>query len=244
MAASFIGELLGRRAKSPHFPNISDKDSTTSVEVSEYILEALGLPEPGFTPSSSPGTSLEHSVSKDLQNELPKRDPSRAWDVRHKQNALNSFSQYSHLRDLTRAIDSDESGTLRVVVGGDYLITPDVTVRRGEEGSPLHASVSCKWTLRSDRAQNARTEARGLIQHRKGRAPHIVVVTAEPLPSRLASLGFGTGDIDALYHIAYPELLEGVEQYGTDGEKQNLDVMVRGNRLRDYTDLAGLFVSE
>ena len=232
------------RAKSPHFPNICDKDSTTSVEVSEHILDALGLPEPEFVPSSSPGTSLEHAVSEDLQKDLARRDPTKSWDVRHKQNALNSFSQYSHLRDLARAIDSDESGTLRVVVGGDYLITPDVTVRRGEEGAALHASVSCKWTLRSDRAQNARTEARGLIQHRKGRAPHIVVVTAEPLPSRLASLGFGTGDIDALYHIAYAELLEGVDRYGTDGEKQNLDVMVRGNRLRDYNQLAELLVSE
>jgi len=27
----------------------------------------------------------------------------------------------------------------------------------------LHASVSCKWTLRSDRAQNARTEALNLM---------------------------------------------------------------------------------
>jgi len=41
----------------------------------------------------------------------------------------------------------------------------------------LHASISCKWTLRSDRAQNARTEALNLVRNRKGKLPHIVVVT-------------------------------------------------------------------
>ena len=52
----------------------------------------------------------------------------------------------------------------------------------------LHASVSCKWTIRSDRAQNTRTEALNLIRNRKGNTPHIVVVTGEPMPTRLASL--------------------------------------------------------
>ncbi|MCY2926101.1 MAG: restriction endonuclease, partial [Planctomycetota bacterium] len=41
----------------------------------------------------------------------------------------------------------------------------------------LHASISCKWTMRSDRAQNTRTEALNLIRNRKGNTPHIVAVT-------------------------------------------------------------------
>ncbi|NOZ72847.1 MAG: restriction endonuclease, partial [Chloroflexi bacterium] len=32
----------------------------------------------------------------------------------------------------------------------------------------LHASISCKWTIRSDRSQNTRTEALNLIRNRKG----------------------------------------------------------------------------
>ena len=45
-------------------------------------------------------------------------------------------------------------------------------------GKPiLHASVSAKYTMRSDRAQNSRTEALNLIRNRKGHLPHIVVVT-------------------------------------------------------------------
>ncbi len=236
MAAPFISNLLGRRFKAPHYPNICDKDSDQSVLISEHLLDQLGLPAPGFTPSSSPGTRLEHAIEAHLAEVLPTVKSSAVWDVRSKANPISDFQQYRHLADLTAAIDKDISGTLRVVVGGDYLVKPDVTVG---EGTPkrLHASVSCKWTLRSDRAQNARTEARGLLAHRKGRAPHIVVVTAEPLPSRLASLGFGTGDIDALYHIAFDELLAAVAEVGNPAEQQSLDVMVRGNRLLDYNTL-------
>lgn len=71
----------------------------------------------------------------------------------------------------------------------------------------LHASVSCKWTIRSDRAQNTRLEARNLSRNRKGNQPHITAVTAEPLPSRLASVALSTGDIDCVYHVALDELL-------------------------------------
>lgn len=66
----------------------------------------------------------------------------------------------------------------------------------------LHASISCKWTIRSDRSQNTRTEALNLIRNRKGPLPHIAAVTAEPLPTRLAALALGTGDLDCVYHFA------------------------------------------
>ena len=72
----------------------------------------------------------------------------------------------------------------------------------------LHASVSCKWTIRSDRSQNARTEGLNLVRNRKGPTPHIVVVVGEPLPARIASIAFGTGDIDCVYH--FPTGTEGV----------------------------------
>ena len=73
----------------------------------------------------------------------------------------------------------------------------------------LHASISCKWTIRSDRSQNSRTEALNLIRNRKGRVPHIAVVLFEPLPSRIASIAMGTGDIDCTYHGALYERLSG-----------------------------------
>lgn len=111
----------------------------------------------------------------------------------------------------------------------------------------LHASISCKWTLRSDRAQNARSEALNLLRNRKGRTPHIVVVTAEPLPSRLASLALGTGDFDCIYHFALSELRHAVEICKSTADKRtrlqldkandDLEAMIVGKRLKDIADL-------
>ena len=99
---------------------------------------------------------------------------------------------------------------MAAALGNDYLVAPDVVIyrdlyedceinaaqcivdgdvsrmadiRKANGGKPLlHASVSAKYTMRSDRAQNSRTEALNLIRNRKGHLPHIVVVTAEPMP--------------------------------------------------------------
>ena len=175
----------------------------------------------------------------------------------------SDFAQYEHLdylSDLTKA-----NAQLAAVLGNDYMVAPDVIVyrelyadeelnaplsvvdentarkadlRAANGGKPiLHASVSAKWTMRSDRAQNSRTEALNLIRNRKGNLPHIVVVTGEPAPSRLASLALGTGDIDCLYHFALYELLEAVEDYGADDAENLLKTLVEGKRLKDISDL-------
>ena len=99
----------------------------------------------------------------------------------------------------------------------------------------MHASVSCKWTIRSDRSQNARTEGLNLIRNRKGKTPHIVVVVGEPLPGRIASLAYGTGDIDCVYHFALPELTEAAAD--SDSNSDLLQTLVAGRRLRDISDL-------
>ncbi len=101
----------------------------------------------------------------------------------------------------------------------------------------LHACVSCKWTMRSDRAQNIRTEALSLMRHRKGRTPHIVAVTLEPLPTRLASIALGTGDLDCAYHAALDELLAATEKSGNADQMESLRELVDGRRLRDISDL-------
>ena len=116
--------------------------------------------------------------------------------------------------------------------------TPLRSANSGEEQDRiLHASVSCKWTIRSDRSQNARTEGLNLIRNRKGKTPHIVAVTGEPLPSRIASLAFGTGDIDCVYHFGLTELLAATQREGNETERELLDTLVHGSRLRDISDL-------
>lgn len=101
----------------------------------------------------------------------------------------------------------------------------------------LHASISCKWTIRSDRSQNARAEALNLIRNRKGNLPHIVAVTAEPLPMRIASLALGTGDLDCVYHFALPELSAATRESDNEDQIEMLETLVEGRRLRDISDL-------
>lgn len=107
-------------------------------------------------------------------------------------------------------------------------------------GRLMHASISCKWTLRSDRSQNARTEALNLIRNRNGRVPHIVAITAEPTPKRIASIAQGTSDIDCVYHIALPELriavVESLEGRRSE-QAEDLEMLIAAKRLRDIADL-------
>ena len=101
----------------------------------------------------------------------------------------------------------------------------------------LHASISCKWTIRSDRTQDTRTEALNLIRNRKGNLPHIVAVTAEPLPTRIASLALGTGDLDCVYHFALPELEKAIIETNNADQMDLFKILVDGQRLRDISDL-------
>jgi hypothetical protein len=101
----------------------------------------------------------------------------------------------------------------------------------------LHVNISCKWTLRSDRAQNTRTEALNLIRNRKGKLPSVVAVTAEPTPIRIASLALGTGDIDCVYHFALNELISAVTNLKNDDQGEMLNMLIDGRRLRDISDL-------
>jgi hypothetical protein len=175
---------------------------------------------------------------------------------------IAKFDQYEHLDELDRIAAGNPE--IAAVLGRDYVVTPDIVVGRhpftdaqinarqevvGEgptgvysptrsmnRSSPtLKASVSCKWTMRSDRAQNTRTEANNLIRNRKGAAPHIVTVTMEPLPSRLESVAMGLGEIDCVYHGALHELIETSE--GLKSERERLERLIRSRRLRDIGDL-------
>lgn len=179
----------------------------------------------------------------------------------------SSFVQYEHLEYLQELTNAN--ARLKTILGNDYMVAPDVVVYRHpvsddvlngpfpvvEDGVStmselrasnskkplLLASISAKWTMRSDRAQNSRTEALNLIRNRKGQTPHIVVVTGEPLPSRIASLALGTGDIDCMYHFALYELVDAVEEFAAGNNRadvaEQLNTLIEGKRLKDISDL-------
>lgn len=183
------------------------------------------------------------------------------------ETAISDFAQYEHLAHLERLVGddkglraalggdyivkpdiaigrwpvSDEEINLRgKVVNARHALaqlTPFREVNRADLHPILHASISCKWTIRSDRAQNTRTEALNLIRHRKGHLSHICAVTAEPLPTRIATLALGTGDLDCVYHLALPELREAIEAIQREDQLDMLVMLIEGHRLRDISDL-------
>lgn len=141
----------------------------------------------------------------------------------------------------TRGLYTDEELNDPVYIVDDYSAL-QASLRERNGGRPiLHASISAKWTMRSDRAQNSRTEALNLIRNRKGSLPHIVVVTGEPTPSRLASLALGTGDIDCMYHVALYELRDAVIKIARERNRPEieelLETLIEGKRLKDISDL-------
>ena len=175
----------------------------------------------------------------------------------------SDFAQYEHLGYLNSLVLNNPE--LAASLGNDYVVAPDIVIyrelyedseinsvqpivndnialasdlRKTNNGKPiLHASISAKYTMRSDRAQNSRTEALNLIRNRKGHLPHIAVVTAEPMAGRLASLALGTGDIDCVYHFALYELVKAVKENGSDDAIELLNTLVSGKRLKDISDL-------
>ncbi|WP_116091386.1 NgoMIV family type II restriction endonuclease [Sphingomonas crusticola] len=189
------------------------------------------------------------------------------WEVHHVKSrsgvSIAQYEQYSHLGLIEKA--AEDRPEIRALLGLNYNIASDVVISRRPEADSainaamalvdsvtanraslrasshskpsLHACISCKWTMRSDRAQNARSEALNLIRSRRGRVPHIVVLTAEPTPSRLASLALGTGDIDCVYHIALPELEAAVENIAHHKQRDLLKLMIEQQRLKDVADL-------
>jgi hypothetical protein len=64
-----------------------------------------------------------------------------------------------------------------------------------------------------------------------------VAVTAEPLPTRLAALALGTGDLDCVYHFALPELKKAIEEIQNEDQLDMLMMLIEGRRLRDMSDL-------
>jgi hypothetical protein len=256
-------QVLGYRAG---VPNIADKGSKRSIELAQGILVRMGYspcPEP---PTGQRAGALFESLTCDYLAQafgfIEHLRPGNWTFSVH--GEVTTFDQYEHLTGLAQVLA--QTPGLRATLG-DYLIRPDIVVGRRPVSDPeinknadilqgdtatltplradnfpdprpiLHASVSCKWTIRSDRSQNARTEGLNLIRNRKGNTPHIVIVTAEPLPSRIASVALGTGDLDCVYHMALYELGESVEEVGDETLSEMFNLLVDGKRLRDISDL-------
>ncbi len=246
-------------------PSIADVSNRPSREISAALVARIGQSKTVVTkPAGQSAGAMFETVCQqflaDTLAQLRHIRPGALTVARGK--TISQFDQYHHLDDLQALADA--SRELKTLLGADYLIKPDIVVFREPETdatinretvlvdgtvatrtplrmangarATLHASISCKLTIRSDRVQNTRSEALNLIRNRKGRLPHIAAVTAEPTPSRIAAIALGTGDIDCVYHFALPELLDVLR--AQDRETLELvETMIEGQRLRDIADL-------
>lgn len=251
-------------------PSNADGHSSASKRIAQGILSKLGrtITQERLAGQTS-GHSFEEICTAFLSDTFIHLEHLRPgnWSVTKSVTGgrlgIATFEQYAHLAELDALAKVDRE--LRIALGSDYLIKPDIVISRLVEEDAkinatqaivskfsarnssirssqndlalLHASISCKWTIRSDRSQNSRTEALNLIRNRKGRAPHIVVITGEPTPNRISSIALGTGDIDCVYHFALYELEETLDDLKDDSAKDLLAMMVDGKRLKDISDL-------
>jgi hypothetical protein len=243
-------------------PSVADGSSAQSCAIAARLFADLGITSSGRRLSGQrAGAHFEAACTEFLTNTFLRLTDYRPghWQIARKL-PITRFEQYDHL--LTLSDLAKHNMDLAAAMVSDYLVEPDIVIARfpiadqeldtivdgtvglrtplraANGGKPiLHASVSCKWTIRSDRAQNTRSEALSLVRNRKGPLPHIVAVTAEPLPQRIASVALGTGDMDCVYHIALPELERSVMSAGSAVSQKSLATMISGKLLRDIADL-------
>lgn len=233
-------------------PSIADPNSRLSLAISRNLIARLPYKIGSRSVDRENAVwNFKRFTRKFIQSSF--ESLARSWPVVGRfslKRKISNFRDYEHLR----AFDKDVSLKNSL---GDYIITPDIVVAREPitdlskrsvvakneplfryaNAPTLHASISCKWTIRSDRSQNSRTEGLNLIRNRKGRTPHIAVLTGEPMPTRIASIAVGTGDIDCVYHFALHELAEAIKETKDDAAIDSLAIMIEGRRLRDISDL-------
>ena len=246
-------------------PSIADVSNPASREIASALILKIGAStDRAVKPAGqTAGNMFESACRVFIAETLAKLQHLRpgVFSVERAKH-ISMFDQYADLDEL-RAL-AEKSRELKTLLGTDYLIKPDVIVTRAAEPDSqinlhdhlvddkvakrtalrqangvrptLHASISCKLTIRSDRVQNTRSEALNLIRNRKGRLPHIAAVTAEPLPSRIAAIALGTGDIDCVYHFALAELVDVLREQGRE-TLELVETMIEGQRLRDIADL-------
>ena len=257
--------LAGPISETRGVPSIADVSNRASREIATALIARLGhgAARAEKPAGQTAGTLFESACQDFIAACFAELAHLRPGTFRvEKGQAISQFAQYAHLEELRALAEGNRA--LRTHLGTDYLIKPDVVVIRapisdsainggaarvdaevarltalrtgtGARDS-LHASISCKLTIRSDRVQNTRSEALNLVRNRKGRLPHIVAVTAEPLPSRIAAIAMGTGDMDCVYHFALPELVDVLRDQGREA-LELVEAMIEGQRLRDIADL-------
>lgn len=242
-----VGNLMAERMAAHLQQHLADKAPHLAVK-----------PEMAFTSFEQ----FSHlNAGKELRGDM-------AADVMRAVNDLQRFSSRPdfdgdvraaisvHLDQIRNEVSQAEERRRRLLnlLGEESLLKLDITVSRSMEspsspGVPLShliAGLSLKWTLRTDRAQDCRSQGAKMAALRRGRMPHFAAVTMEPRPAMLALLGKGSGDIDCVYHLNLPALDQALEEYCSGPQRRpriamrdNFKRMCEQRRIRDYDELCG-----
>jgi len=165
-------------------PNNADVSNKLSLDIAREMLIFLKITQSRpWQPRQSGAAALEKAVLH-----FTKADELTVQQSVH----LSEFAQYRHLAGRN-----------------DDKLNLDIAVSRS---GILLAVLELKTTIRTDRARGAiRNLTSALSQHRGVDIPLAAVVTAEPLPGRLAAVMPRTGDSHAVYHVAKAALTHAVE---------------------------------
>src|SRR5690348_15101442 len=169
--------------------SVADVDNASSIRIAWEWASRLPGPFAGSQPPQDSGKLFQFAVRDFLQAGFQFGADLRPGEWQWKtEYPASHFDQYAHLNDIRSALELNKE--LRTIFSEQYLVVPDIVVCRAPvpaetvgrnpgvqvanlspllddaqltKSHPLlHASVSCKITLRSDRAQNTRTEALNL----------------------------------------------------------------------------------
>src|SRR4030042_4094465 len=111
-------------------PNFADGSSKTSVAVALKIIDRLNYPLAKQAPPGQTAGVLFEQITKDFLRDSFKllnhlRPGKWLFAINQK---ISSFEQYEHVASLHRMLQ--EKPEFAAALGGDYLVTPDITIGR------------------------------------------------------------------------------------------------------------------
>lgn len=258
-------------------PSMADTGNKMSLYISFLFMDALLAKTPGLQvgivgSGQAFGSTLEGRIATGLRQMVDEHGLDFVVSTKGDPGQRASFQLTDYWPYATPPSREGDPGEAQIyrALGRGHLIQPDVviwkerplTFTRVIEGQAqsfeigakqLFACISGKATIRSDRSQSSRYEGAAMSRWRRARPPHIVVVTAEPFPSRLGSLAWGLGDLDCVYHVdvaaLYAAVSQAEEECGrratqTSGSSAELRDLIEYARLRDFSQLFGDLFAE
>lgn len=248
---AFRDECRNISGRKPPSPNT--KGSEFEKAIRKFLIEAfLNIVAPSCTKADYLIQSKQNNRLEEFSQYAHLAWQSKELDLIEK---LSKDLRAGDLADEARKILNECPHGLP----NSYQTSPDVTIARfPKETAPhpsgmvpnnhlftafdpnpiLHAICSAKWTLRSDRAQNSRSEVSYLERERRGPKCRFVAVTAETTPSIISSIAIGS-EVDCTYHVALNELMEVTKSICPPGSDklETLENLYATKRLKDIADL-------